>query len=43
MNNFDFWQFVTTTQATTALVLIAVSLVLIAAKLYERKPTRSSR
>lgn len=39
----DFWQIVTTTQATFALTLIAVALILIAVKLFERGTPRSSR
>ena len=39
----DFWQIVTTTQATFALTLIAVALVLIAVRLYERGTQRSSK
>lgn len=43
MNTSDFWQIVTSTQVSTALVLIAVSLVFITLKLYEKPFSKSSK
>lgn len=37
MNPQTFWDFVTTAQVSTALVIIAVSLAVIAIKLFEKK------
>ena len=39
----QFWDIVTSTQVSTALVLIAVSLVLITAKLYEKSSSHSTK
>jgi hypothetical protein len=37
MNNFDFWSFLTSIQVSTALVLIAIALVIIVFKIFEGK------